>query len=84
MTDGVQCMDVVLITNTVQCYSVAEPGSEVRVDTWDLETEVVWGMEVPQRGAEAEPRWASGQKPDIYKQFAAVKCFSTQYSHLIK
>jgi len=31
-----------------------------------------WGMEVPQRGPGA------GQKPDIYGQFAAGKCFSAQ------
>jgi len=36
-------------------------------------------MEVHQRGPGAEPLWGSGgEKPDIYRQFAAVKCFPTQ------
>jgi len=36
----------------------------------------VWGTEVPQRGPGTE-RWGRGRsswKPDIYKQFASVKC----------
>jgi len=53
-------------------------GSEVEVGTGGLEDGI------PQRGPGAEHRWRSGseapriQKPDIYKHFVAVKCFSTQ------
>ena len=41
-----------------------------------------WRTEVPQRGPGAEPRWClEAKSPEarcIYKQFAAVKCFTTQ------
>jgi len=37
-------------------------------------------VQVPVRGPGAEPGWGSGaQKPDIYKQFAAVKCFLRRF-----
>jgi len=55
--------------------SVAWPGSEVRVGTG------VWGRKSPsgvQGEALVEVWGQSTQKPDIYKQFAAVKCFSAQ------
>ena len=36
------------------------------------------GKEVPQRGEGRSPGGNRLQKPDIYRQFAVVKCFSTQ------